>query len=132
MKPIPTPETLPYWNAAKQGRLEIQQCDDCGKFFFYPGVFCRHCLSDRVHWRQVSGKAKLVSYIINHRPIAGHEGVSPIIALVELAEGPRMMSNIIGVEAKPENLALDMSLMVDFLQRDGVSLPVFQPEVAGK
>jgi len=132
MKPIPTPETLPYWNAAKQGRLEIQHCNDCGKFYFYPGIFCRHCLSDQVRWQQVSGKAKLISYVINHRPIPGNEGASPVIALVQLAEGPRMMTNIVGVAPQPENLALDMDLIVDFVQRDGVSLPVFQPEVTSK
>ncbi|MFD2354878.1 Zn-ribbon domain-containing OB-fold protein [Nonomuraea ferruginea] len=76
----------------------------------------------------VSGRARLVSYVINRRPMPGFESVSPVIALVELGEGPRLMTNVVGVEPAPENLPLDLRLRVTFEERGGTVLPVFQPE----
>jgi uncharacterized OB-fold protein len=75
-----------------------------------------------------SGRATLHSYVINHRPARGFEDDGPYaIAVVQLEEGPRMMSNIVGVENTPERLLLDMALEVTFQDRDGVCVPVFRP-----
>ncbi|MEU7837498.1 MULTISPECIES: OB-fold domain-containing protein [unclassified Nonomuraea] len=124
MKPQPTPETAPYWEGARQGELRVQRCGACDRHYFYPRPSCRYCFSQEVHWVTVSGRARLVSYVINQRPMKGLEGLSPVIALVELDEGPRLMTNIVGVEPTPENLPLDLRLQVCF--QDDV--PVFQPE----
>ncbi|MFC5821586.1 Zn-ribbon domain-containing OB-fold protein [Nonomuraea harbinensis] len=126
--PRPTPETAPYWEAAKAGELRIQKCGACGRHYFYPRPFCRYCASPDVAWVTVSGRARLVSYVINRRPMPGFESVSPVIALVELDEGPRLMTNVVGVEPAPENLPLDLRLRVTFEERGGTVLPVFQPE----
>lgn len=127
-KPKPTPETQPYWDGAVAGELRIQRCLDCREYFFYPRPFCPRCLEARVEWVTVSGRAKLHSYVINHRPAPGFEAEAPYaIAVVELAEGPRMMTNIVGVEATPENLVLDMELEVAFERRDEICIPVFRP-----
>jgi uncharacterized OB-fold protein len=128
MKPEPTPETAPYWEGARAGELRIQRCSACGRHYFYPRVACRFCSSLDVEWVAVSGRASLVSYVINHRPLPGFEAVSPVIALVELEEGPRLMTNIVGVEPEPANLPLDLRLLVTFEERSGVVLPVFRPE----
>jgi uncharacterized OB-fold protein len=128
--PKPTPETAPYWDAAREGVLRIQRCKSCGRHYFYPRSFCRYCTSVNVEWTDVSGRARLVSYIINHRPLPPFASVSPVIALVELDEGPCMMTNIVGIEPSPENLPLDMRLKVAFEQRGDMTLPVFQPEEA--
>jgi uncharacterized OB-fold protein len=76
----------------------------------------------------VSGRARLISYVINRRPLPGFEGVSPVIALVQLDEGPRLMTNIVGVDPSPANLPLDLRLRVLFVEHSGAVLPVFQPE----
>jgi uncharacterized OB-fold protein len=76
----------------------------------------------------VSGRARLVSYVINHRPPPGLEGVSPVIALVELDEGPVLMTNIVNVEPDPECLPLDLRLQVTFAERGDLMLPVFEPQ----
>jgi uncharacterized OB-fold protein len=68
--------------------------------------------------------------VINHRPLKGFEGVSPVIALVELDEGPRLMTNIINVDPVPERLPLDMRLQVSFAECGDVMLPVFEPQEA--
>ena len=66
--------------------------------------------------------------MINHRPARGFEADGPYaIAVVQLAEGPRMMTNLVGVPNTPEDLILDMELQVTFQQRGDVSLPVFAP-----
>ena len=75
-----------------------------------------------------SGRATLYSYVINHRPAPGFEDDGPYaIAVVELAEGVRMMTNIVGVEITPENLPLDLELRVVFERRGDVHIPLFEP-----
>ncbi|MEB4209742.1 OB-fold domain-containing protein [Mycobacterium sp. 94-17] len=76
----------------------------------------------------MSGKATLYSYVINHMPAPGFaDDVPYVIAVVELAEGPRMFSNIIDIDPMPENLTVDMPLEVDFIERGDLMLPVFRP-----
>lgn len=76
----------------------------------------------------MSGRGTLHTYLINHRPARGFEDDAPYaIAVVQLEEGPRMMSNIVGVENTPENLTLDMSVQVTFEPRGDMMLPVFEP-----
>ncbi len=127
LEPAPTPDTLPYWEGAREGRLRIQRCKDCGRHYFYPRSFCRYCTSANVEWVDASGGALLLSYVINARPLPGAEAISPVIALVRLDEGPTMLTNIVGVEPKPEKLRLDMPLSVTFEQRGQATVPVFTP-----
>ncbi|SEO86437.1 Zn-ribbon domain-containing OB-fold protein [Trujillonella endophytica] len=131
LTPKATPETAPFWAGAAEGVLRIQQCDACGRHYFYPRRFCRYCHSTDVRWTTVSGRARLDSYTINHRPLRGTESLSPVIALVQLEEGPRMLTNIVGVEPDPANLVLDMPLTVDFEPRGDMTVPVFRPASTG-
>jgi uncharacterized OB-fold protein len=127
--PVPTPETRPFWDGAAAGELRIQRCLACGKPFFYPRTLCPNCGSEDVEWFTASGRATLYSYVINHRPARGFEDDAPYaIAVVQLAEGPRMMTSIVGVPATPEALVLDMPLKVAFEQRDDMAIPVFAPD----
>jgi acyl-CoA-associated DUF35 OB-fold domain-containing protein len=97
-----------------------------------PGVLlAERCL---VH-RQRPGDAVFLrdSYVINYRPAPGFEDATPYaIAVVELEEGPRMMTNILGLSPTPEALVLDMPLQVRFERRGDISLPVFGPAEAGR
>ncbi|MCZ6558238.1 MAG: Zn-ribbon domain-containing OB-fold protein [SAR324 cluster bacterium] len=127
--PVPTPETQHYWDGAKAGELLLQRCKDCGKTYFPPRPFCPECASRSVEVIKASGKGKLYSYIINHRPAPGFEEEAPYaIAVVELDEGPRLMTNIVDCEQTPEALQLDMALEVTFEKiNDDISLPKFKP-----
>jgi len=126
--PEPTPDTQPFWDGCAAGELRIQRCLDCGDPYFYPRPVCPSCGSARVEWFTASGRATLYSYVISHRPAPGFEGEAPYaIAVVQLDEGPRMMTNIVGVPNTPEELVLDMPLRVTFEQRGDVSLPLFAP-----
>jgi uncharacterized OB-fold protein len=84
-----------------------------------------------VEWVVASGRARLHTYLINARPGPGFEE-TPAIAIVELEEGPRMMTNIVGIANTPENLKLDMPLQVTFEERDGTWIPLFRPAGGGE
>jgi uncharacterized OB-fold protein len=127
--PKPTPETRPFWEAAKQRRLVIQACDDCGVRYFYPRPLCPACLSRRVRWIEASGRARLHTFVINHRPPRGFPADAPlVIGIVELDEGPRMMSHIVGVAPDPAALRCDLPLEVVFEDLTAeITLPKFRP-----
>jgi uncharacterized OB-fold protein len=125
--PMPTPETVPFWAGTLTGELRIQRCNACGRYYFYPRPFCRYCASRDVQWQTVSGRGRLLSYIINYRPLPPAAPDRPqIIALVELEEGPRLLTNIVGVQPDSELLHLDAPLRVDFEPRGDQAIPVFR------
>ena len=127
--PKPTPETKPFWDAAKQHKLRIQRCGDCAQHYFYPRPLCPHCLSRNVSWVDVSGRGKLHTFVINQRAARGFPATGPyVIGIVELDEGPKMMSNIVGVEPDPKALRCDMPVEVVFEDlTDEITLPKFKP-----
>lgn len=93
LKPIPEPipVTQPYWDAAKKREPHIQKCQDCDGHVFYPIIYCPHCGSSALQWQAVSGRAALLSYVINHIAAPGYEGeISYVIAIVKLKEGPTL------------------------------------------
>src|SRR4051812_15836742 len=113
MAPRPSPGTQPFWDGCAAGELRMQRCRACDELYFPPRPACPRCLSDAVTWETLSGRGTLHTYLINHRAAPGFEPPYAI-AVVQLAEGPRMMSNIVGVEQTPEALELDMELQVRF------------------
>lgn len=128
-RPKPTPETMHFWEGNRVGELRLQRCRECRHAYFPPRPFCPSCHSDSVEVFAASSKASLYSYIINHRPAPGMQ--SPFaIAVVELEEGPRMMTNIVNCDQTPEALQLDMPLSVVFEKLDDeLTLAMFQPDV---
>lgn len=128
--PQPTPETQHFWDGCLAGELRLQKCTDCAHTYFPPRPFCPACASRNVEVTKASGKATLYSYVINHRPRPDFDGAHSI-AVVELAEGPRMMTNIVDCPQTPEALELDMALEVTFEKAStDIALPKFRP--AGK
>jgi len=131
--PEPTPETAPFWDGCKEHELRIQFCTVCRKHFFYPRLFCPTCLSDTTEWRTVSGKGTLLTYVLSARPAPGFENELPYaIAIVQLDEGPHLMSNIVNAEITPQNLKAGMPVEVVFEDvNETITLPKFQPAGAG-
>lgn len=125
--PKPTPETQHYWDGAKNGELLLQRCDACDHTYFPPRPFCPECSNREVSVFKASGKGTLYSYVINHMKTPGFEAPYAV-AVVELEEGPRLMSNILDCPATPEALQLDMALEVTFEKiSDDITLPQFKP-----
>lgn len=119
--PTPTPDSVPFWDAAAQGRLVVQRCRSCGDHYFYPRDACPRCGSPDVEWVETAGHGRLVSYVINHRTPEPQ-----VIALVELDEGVRLLTNVVGTPAEPDALPLDAEVRVDFEPRGDHQLPVFR------
>jgi uncharacterized OB-fold protein len=125
--PQPTPETQFFWDGTKANKLLLQKCDECSKVYFPPRPFCPVCASRRVSVVEASGKGVLWSYVIHHRPVPGFTPPYAI-AVVKLAEGPTMMTNIVDCPQTPEALQLDMPVEVVFApQNDSITLPLFRP-----
>ena len=124
--PQPTPETQHFWDGTMAGELRLQRCKDCGEIYFPPRPLCPACSSRNVEVFTASGKATLLSYVINQRPHPSFDAPYAI-ALVQLEEGPTMMSNIVGCEQTPEALVLDMPLIVTFEENGDIAIPLFRP-----
>ncbi|HLF09188.1 MAG TPA: Zn-ribbon domain-containing OB-fold protein [Dehalococcoidia bacterium] len=133
--PQPTPETKPFWDAAKRGELWIKRCKDCGQHHYYPRVVCPNCFSRNVEWVKSSGKGSLYTYNINVRTAPGWENnPNYIIALVTLEEGPRIMSNLVNIpfDQDPVKMAqhiqVGMPVEVTFEElSEEISVPRFKP-----
>ena len=118
----------PFWEATKEKRLVLQRCGDCEKFVFYPREFCPHCFGESLSWQQVSGEGTVYALSVMHKPgnplMAGQ--VPYAVALVELKEGVRMLSNLVG--CKPEEGKVGMKVRVSWeALPDGRNLPLFEP-----
>lgn len=126
--PRPTPETRAFWDGARNHRLMLPWCRDCGAPHFYPRSICPSCLSADLEWREASGRGKLHTYVINHRAAKGFEAPY-VIAVVELDEGPRMLTNLVTESAPtPETLWIDMPVEVVFDDvTEDITLPKFRP-----
>ncbi|MFJ3228370.1 Zn-ribbon domain-containing OB-fold protein [Streptomyces sp. NPDC086783] len=121
-----------YWEAAAEGRLLLRHCAACGRDHHYPREFCPHCWSEDVGWRQGSGHATLYTWSVVHRNDLPPFGARTpyVAAVVDLAEGPRMMTEI--VECEESALRIGMELEVTFRAAGAdpageVRVPVFRP-----
>ena len=128
--PVPDPLTKTYWESVKAHAMQMQQCDACNKFVFYPRNVCPHCGSRTLSWKPVSGKGKVYGFTISHQkgmPAFGEE-VPYTIAVVELAEGVRMMTNLVGIEPDPNKIKVGMEVVVQYDDvTEAITLPKFKP-----
>ncbi|MGC8203163.1 Zn-ribbon domain-containing OB-fold protein [Aliiroseovarius sp. PTFE2010] len=128
-KPLPVidHDSAPYWEAAHEGRLDIPLCGDCGKHHFYPRAICPYCHSDNLSFDTVSGRGEVHTFTIARRPAgpAFADDVPYVVALIELEEGPRMMSRI--QTDDPEKVYIGAKVEVTFVKAsDEISFPYFK------
>ena len=128
-KPIPglTPALAPFFEAARRGVLVVQKCDSCGRFRFPPRGLCPDCLSTAASWTPVSGRGEVFSFNVMHQVY--HPGfaaeVPYAVAVVQLEEGARMVSNVVSV--KPHEIRCGMPVEVVFEKlSDEITLPRFR------
>jgi uncharacterized protein len=129
-KPIPVPsaESQAYWDGLRDRKLLMPRCDACGKYWFPPSLLCPHCNATKWTWTSTSGRGRIFSYVVYHRVY--HPGfadeVPYAVAVIELDEGPRMVSNVIGTA--PDKLACDLRVEVVYQPiTDTITLPKFKP-----
>ena len=125
--PAPDDHTQTFWDAARERRLLIKRCAACGRAHYYPRTFCPHCWSPDVSWEDAGGGGSVYTYSVVHQndlpPF--NERVPYVAAIVDLDEGPRVITNIVGCE--PDEVAVGLPVDVDFLDiGDDVTVPVFR------
>jgi uncharacterized OB-fold protein len=127
--PVPTPETAHFWEGTALGELRLQRCRACTHTYFPPQPWCPASADDDVEIVCASGRGTLHSYVISHLAAPGFE-VPYVIAVVELDEGPRLLTNLVGVAADPSALSLDLAVEVVFEPAGEITLPWFRPRPA--
>lgn len=122
--PVITAESKPYWDSVAAHAMKLQRCIRCETFRFYPTPVCPHCFSTAFTWEPIAGTARLFSYSVVHKPVTeDFEAETPyVVALVTLAEGPTLMTNLIDVPE--EQIKIGMPLRIGYRDFDGFSLPL--------
>jgi len=130
--PVATPESQPFWDACRRHELALQRCDACCSFWFPPGPLCPRCHSAEWRWTPTSGRGTVYSFAVVHRVY--HPGFSDsvpyAVAVVELDEGPRLPTEIVGVPVDGIRCDLPVEVAFEDVTSD-VTLPKFRPRAAG-
>jgi len=129
-RPVPEKSRVatPFWNAMRENKFLIQKCNSCKNYVFYPRIRCPHCFSDNLDWEEASGKGTVYSYttVLNNAPSGFINEMPYTVAIIRLAEGVQMLSNIVGCD--PHEVECDMPVEVVFEKlNDEVTLPKFKP-----
>ncbi len=125
--PLPKPSelTAPHWEAAKNGELRVQRCEN-GHYIFIPLPACNYCWSTKLEWVMTSGKGTLYSMSTVYRPQTPAFQIPYVVGIMEMEEGWFIMSNVINAEL--ENVKIGMPLKVTFAKMsDDIALPYFEP-----
>jgi hypothetical protein len=121
-----------FWEATRNDQLLVQWCTSCDRGVFYPRVFCPHCAAgaDALEWRAATGRATVYAAVVEQRPEAAgakfSDGQPYCVALVDLEEGVRMLTNVVG--CPPDDVHSGMAVTVTWEPlSDGRRLPLFEP-----
>lgn len=119
------PRTQEWWDAAGAGRVLIQRCDDCGHAQHYPRVLCTTCWSEALRWEEVSGRGTVWTFTVVHRSVhpAWTMEVPYVLAVVELDEGPRLMTNVL---IDPSNVRVGLRVRAVAHQAPGDPVPLLR------
>jgi uncharacterized protein len=127
-EPPVTEEAAAFWSATERRELVLPWCTSCGKAFWYPRPVCPRCLRPDVEWRPASGRGEVYAVSVMHR--AAHPGMAGrvpyAVALVDLDEGIRMLTNIVDVDADDVRIGMEVAVTWEPMS-DGRNLPVFAP-----
>ena len=130
VKPFPRPSstTRPFWDGLNKREIQIQRCEGCDSWVFYPRTRCPSCLNDQLIWQKVSGWGVLYTFTLARQPTAPHfaEETPQRLAVVELDEGVRMTSTLVNVD--PSDIVIGMRLRPYFDQvSEAITLLRYQP-----
>jgi uncharacterized OB-fold protein len=132
LKPLPliTPLNEPFWLAARSRELRLQRCRDCGSYVWPISILCQSCWSRALGWERVSGRGRLSSWIVYHRPFhpAFTDDVPYNVVEVELEEGPRLQSSIVGLDVADFREHLPVEAIFDNIT-DRITLIRFKPRI---
>jgi uncharacterized OB-fold protein len=124
-KPRITPTGRPFWDALAKGEVHIQRCGACSHYVFYPRTICPDCSSRDLSWTAVSGRGVLFTYTVTE-PGKGKRG-GDILAIVELDEGVRMATTLVGIDPDAVQVGVPVEPVFDNETFDDVTLLRFRP-----
>lgn len=129
--PVPgvpvAPEAKPYWEAAREGRLRLQRCPSCESFVWYPRGTCPTCGSNELQWVESPGHGSVYSFAILRRGDGAFKDAAPyVLAYVELDEGPRVLTNVVGCPVDEVTVGMRVVARFDRGQDEAVALR-FEP-----
>ena len=129
--PLVIPETKPFWDATKAHRLVLPRCLRCSFVIWYPRQFCPECGHGAVEWFEASGQGSIYSFTIVRRGEGAYRDTAQyVLALVELQEGPRVLTNL--MECNPEQLRIGQPVQAVFCDAgDAAALLRFRPLIPG-
>ena len=114
IKPLPQPnsDTKPFWDGCSEHQLRFQKCRDCGHVRWPPSVICPLCYSHNIDWIVACGKGIIYTFVVYHYAYnkAFEDELPYITAIIELEEGPHLLSNI--VDCQPDELRCDMPVSI--------------------
>ena len=118
----------PFWDGTRDEQFLLPWCRSCHEFFWYPRELCPRCLSEDIEWRPASGRATVYTCSIMPKPAHPSlaDRVPYVVALVDLQEGPRLMTNIVNCDPAAVTIGMAVQLTWEALN-DGRHLPVFEP-----
>ena len=118
----------PFWEATRSQSFELPWCRSCKQFFWYPRELCPRCLGEDIEWRPASGNATVYACSIQTKPAHPTlaDRVPYVVALIDLEEGPRLMTNIVNCDPAAVSIGMPVQLTWEALD-DGRHLPVFEP-----
>ena len=130
LKPLPIidDDNQYYWEYCKKHELRMQKCHNCGLIRFPPSILCPQCHTMDADWVKLSGRGEIYSFVIYRMPYHASyvDDIPYVVAIIKLAEGPRMESNITDCEV--EDIRIDMPVEVYFHDvTSEISLPKFKP-----
>lgn len=129
-KPLPaiTEENAPYYESLRRHAIQLQRCESCHAFRYPPSSHCPHCLSEAASWTPVSGRGVVYSWIIMHQIYdPAFKDVAPYnVAVVEIAEGPRLTTNITGCPNDAIHIGMPVTIAYDDVT-EAVTLAKFRP-----
>ncbi|MGE2721173.1 Zn-ribbon domain-containing OB-fold protein [Mycolicibacterium celeriflavum] len=115
-----------WWAAVQDRTLMINACGSCGRNSLYARPFCPHCWSEDVRLTPATGRSRLYTWSVIHQNVAPFDAVPYVVAMVDLDEGPRLMTEI--ADCPAERLSAGMELEIGFREDDdGFVIPVFRP-----
>ena len=129
MPRFPEPETEPFWKATLEHELRYQVCNRCEKVVFYPRSHCTHCTSLELSWKTSAGVGTVYTYTVVRRSQhpAFKANLPYAIAWVDLDEGFRILTNIVGIDDPGRDVQIGQRVTVEWLDYESVSLPAFRP-----
>jgi len=127
--PEPTPTTKPFWDGLAEGRLLLQYSPSLDRYVYYPRLLAPGTLEDDLEWREVSGRGVVYTFTVADRPTAPQwaDSVPQLLAMVDLAEGPRVPTELVGVEPGDVSIGLPVRAVFDPVD-DDITLLRFEPD----